>query len=243
MIDKESPSWVLGFAATVALACSLLVTTTVQWLRPIQAAYASIQYNRVILEAAGLAEPGAEVSDAEAVRLFLDLDVYVVDFHTGSPTSDVDPLTYDYRPAAELDDPPRYMPVYVLEQDGAITRVVFPIYGEGMWDTIHGTVTVGPDLRTIERAYFHQHGETPGIGDVVQDLEWLDKWRGVHLYDDDGNVCFDVLRRRQPRTPCTVDLVTGATVTVEAVEVIVREWFGPDRYGSFIRSLTPGEAR
>lgn len=237
MLDKESPIWVLSFAAAVALVCSLLVTTTVYWLRPIQAAYGAIEYNRIILVAAGLIEPGAELTDADIVDRFLELETRIIDLELDLPTTDVDPLTYSYRSLPDLEERPRYMPVYVLEQDGAIERVVLPVYGDGMWSTIHGAISLAGDLSTIAGALFDEHGETPGIGDAIEDPDWLAQWPGTRIFAETGELCFDVLRRRQPAGPCTIDGVTGATVTVTAVEDMIRHWFGPDGYGPYLRTL------
>lgn len=243
MLDKESPIWVLSFAAAVALVCSLLVTTAVYFLRPIQAAYGAVEYNRVVLTAAGLVEPDDALTDAEIVDRFLELETRIVDLELGSATTDVDPLTYDYRALADLEERPRYMPVYVLERSGAIETIVFPVYGDGMWSTIHGAVSLGADLSTITGALFHEHGETPGIGDVIEDPEWLAQWPGTRIFAETGDLCFDIRRRRGSAGPCTIDGVTGATVTVTAVGDMIKRWFGPEGYGPYLQTLTQGQTQ
>jgi Na+-transporting NADH:ubiquinone oxidoreductase subunit C len=241
MLDKESPAWVLGFAATIALGCSLIVATTVYWLRPIQAAFSAVEYNRVILAAAGLVEPGIELSDREVVDRFLDLDTRIVDLETQSYTNAVDPLTYDYRAAASVEGRPRYMPVYILELDGQTERIVLPVFGRGMWSTIYGAVTLRGDFRTIAGVLFYEHGETPGIGDRIENPAWLAQWRGKQIFDDAGEVCFNIGGREIG--PCNIDGITGATVTVSSIDDMIRDWFGPNGYGPYLRRLAAGELR
>lgn len=226
----------LGFAAAVALVCSLLVTVTVEWLRPRQAALESLEYARVILETAELAGADAELSDREVVARFLELQARVVDFETDWYTSDVDPLTYDFRALAETEDRPRYMPVYLLESDAGLERIVLPLYGRGMWSTIQATIALAGDLRTIVNVVFYEHGETPGIGDRIEDPRWREQWEGKRIYGDEGRVCFAIQSRAAP-PQCRVDGITGATVTVTSVESMIRDWFGEAGYGPFLAAL------
>ncbi len=239
MLDKESPLWTLSFAAGVALVCSLMVATTVHWLRPIQAAYGAVEYNRVILQAAGLLEPGTEIDDSEVVNRFLELDTRIVDLQTARYTNAVDPLTYDYRTAANLEDQPRFMPVYILKIGNQIDRIVLPVYGSGMWSTIYGSVTLMDDLRTIANVLFYEHGETPGIGDRIENPAWLAQWRGKQIFADSGALCLEI--GGNDDDVCHVDGITGATVTVSAIETMLREWLGPDGYGPYLQALASGE--
>jgi Na+-transporting NADH:ubiquinone oxidoreductase subunit C len=249
MAERESILRTLTVAGGVALFCSLLVTATVQWLRPFQLAYRSIEQDRAILIAADLAPPGAALSNREIVSRYLALDVRLVDLDRGRYADDVDAVGYDYGAAA--DDPlrsaplprerdiaglvrrPRYMPVYELRRDGALERLVLPVYGRGMWSTIHGFLALGPDLATVAGVNFYEHGETPGIGDRIQKPEWEAGWIGKRAYDAAGRAVLRI--GGNGGTPEErVDSITGATMTVNGVDRIVRFWLGPDGYGPFL---------
>jgi len=242
MRTTQSPLRTLRFAASVALVCSLFVTTAVYWLRPIQAAYGALEYNRVIVAAAGLIPPDAALSDRDVVSRFLELETRIVDLELDWYTDAVDPLTYDYRPLAATRERPRYMPVYLLEQLGRLDRVVLPIYGRGMWSTIHGVITLAGDLTTVVGVVFHEHGETPGIGDRIEDAAWLAQWRGKRLYTDSGELMFAIGAAGRDAS-FRVDGITGATVTVSAVAAMIDDWFGPDGYGPYLAALRGGRDR
>jgi len=240
MLDKESPTWTIAFSAGVALVCSLMVATAVYWLRPIQAASGSIEYDRFVLEAADLIAADTQLTDREVLGRFLELDTRIVDLQTGRYTSAVDRLTYDYREAASLDGKPRYMPVYLIESNGRTDRLVLPVYGRGMWSTIHALLTLAPDLRTIEGVLFYEHGETPGIGDRIENAAWRAQWQGKQLFTATGALCFQI--GGSGNDACRVDGITGATVTATAVERMIRDWLGDDGYGPYLRAQAQGLA-
>lgn len=242
MRDEDSPLRTLAFAAAVAFACSLLVTSTVQWLRPRQAAMQSVEYDRVILQVAGLIDESAELTDQEVVDRFLELRTRAVDLASGWYTNDVDPLSYDFRALAETGERPRYMPVYLLDGNEGIERIVLPVFGRGMWSTIFGAIALSGDLRSIAGVVFYEHGETPGIGDRIEDAQWRSEWQGKRVLDDDGNLCFEI-GAPQADPACSVDGITGATMTVTAVEAMVREWFGDSGYGPFLSALRAAQAQ
>jgi Na+-transporting NADH:ubiquinone oxidoreductase subunit C len=252
MAERESTLRTFVVAGGVALFCSLLVTAAVHWLRPYQLAYRSVERDRAILLAAGLSSPGETLSDRETVGRYLQLEARLVDLDAGRYSDDLDAAGYDYRAAA--DDPlrsaplprerditglvrrPRYMPVYELRRDGALDRLVLPIYGRGMWSTIHGFLALGPDLATVTGVNFYEHGETPGIGDRIQNPEWEASWVGKRAYDATGH---EVLRigAGEGAPAQRVDSISGATMTVNGVDRIVRFWLGPDGYGPFLTAV------
>ena len=254
MLERESTLRTLGIAGGVALLCSLAVSSAVSWLRPFQIAYRSIEQNRAIVAAAGLGDDGAPLADSEVVDRFLRLETWLVDLADGSYTATS--VGADYRSA--IDDParsvelaadsdgaglgrrPQRMPVYVLREGPRIERIVLPVYGRGMWSTIYGFVSLGPDFATVTGVRFHEHGETPGIGDRIQDPRWTASWAGKRAYDDAGAVVLRIgTAGGDPAT--AVDAITGATVTVSAVDRLVRFWLGPAGFGPFVAALRAEE--
>lgn len=222
----------------VALFCSALVTTAVYLLRPVQAAYAAIERNRSIVMAAGTM--AADARDDEVVGAFLDLDAVVVDLGTGAVVEDADGHAFDHW-AADGEDGPSAVPVYFRREAGRLQRVVLPVDGQGMWSTIRGYLALEPDLNTVAALVILDHGETPGIGDRIQNPEWLAAWQGKHLRDGAGNIMIDV--SDDPAVPVEgrVDTITGATVTSKAVGRLVRRWLGPEGYVAVLAELASRE--
>jgi Na+-transporting NADH:ubiquinone oxidoreductase subunit C len=253
---KESAPRVLLVAFGVALFCALFVSTAVYWLRPIQATHLSIGQNRAVLVAAGLVAPDEELSDSELLSRFAAVHTQLVDLETGRVVES-DPVLaglYDYRVAiadpeqivaisedqdtAGLGSRPRIMPMYRLRGGQTETRIVLPVYGRGMWSTIHGFIGLDGDFSTVTGVTFHELGETAGIGDRIQRPGWLASWAGKRVYRDDGTVGIRIGTDLNGANPIErVDSITGATVTVTAVDGFVRYWLGPDAWGPVLGAL------
>lgn len=225
----------LAVAAAIALACSGLVATAVTLLRPVQLAQAQIDRNRAIVAAAGFADAASAANNTIVAR-FLELDARVIDTDTGARIADVDAHGFDHWQAGDRTaQDPRRVPIYIARDGNNAGRLVLPIDGPGMWSTIRAYIALQPDLVTIADLTILSHGETPGIGDRIEDPQWLSSWRGKRLYDARGELRIDVTRNA--RGAHEVDLISGASVTSEALGEAVRHWFGDDGYRPLLMTL------
>lgn len=231
---REPVGRTLCIAVVVALACSAMVSVAVYWLRPLQVAHQMVERNRAIVSVAGLLEPDA--SDDAVTAAFFRLDARVWDLQTGDFTGLLDGRTFDHwaetLDGADASHNTRYLPVYLVE--GKDTRLVLPVHGKGMWSTIYGYVGLAADFNTVTAVTFHRHGETPGIGDRIQDPRWLDTWRGKQIFDGDGVARIAVAEDASLAPIHKVDLITGASVTTAKVGELVNYWMGSDGYGALL---------
>lgn len=242
--ERESVLRTMLVAVGVALVCSAMVTSAVHFLRPIQAAYGALERNRAIALAAGVID--ADAGDAEVVTAFLDLEAVVLDTTGGGIAADLDGHSYDHWAEAG-EGGPRFVPVYLAGKQGAPGLLVVPVDGKGMWSTLYGYLALEADLNTVHRLVIHGHGETPGIGDRIQSPEWLAQWAGKRLRDDAGRLRIQVSADATVADEHRVDVITGATITSQAVGRMVRQRLGPEGYqaallelaGSFTREGNP----
>jgi len=232
--SDESVGRTMLVAVGVALFCSAMVTVAVHVLRPVQAAYASVERNRAIVVAAGLAEPGA--SDETVVRDYLRLDPEVVDLATGRIVAGADGRTFDHWAVAGGDGSST-VPIYLRRESGRLVRVILPVDGQGMWSIIRGYLALAGDLDTVTAFVVYEHGETPGIGDRIEDPRWLALWTGKRLRNAAGELAIDVSGDPSLAEANRVDAITGATVTSRAVGRLVRRWLGPEGYAATLAEL------
>ena len=216
--------------------------------------YAQLERNRAVLAAAG--ELPDNASDRMIVSRYLDLDVRVVnhdkrEFSSTMPLwatlactttgrwMKVLPCCFSASAEATSDRPtllPQYVPVYLVWEGQTLHRLVLPVHGKGMWSTIYAYLALNGDLSTVAAMHVYRHGETPGIGDRIEDPQWLSTWTGKRVYDDTGRSQF-LVARGSSASPYRVDLITGASVTSEALGNIVRFWLGPQGYGPLLQAL------
>ncbi len=257
---RDSVSRTLLVATVLCVVCSVLVASAAVGLRTRQEANKLEDQRKNVLIAAGLYDDRKnrpeEVNDifhAQIKRVLIDLE-------TGEPaTSDeVNPETYDQREAARNPklsapvEPPdglggikrreKYAFVYeVKDESGRIEQVVLPIYGKGLWSTLYGFLAVANDGVTVRGITFYQHGETPGLGGEVDNPHWKAQWNGKKLFDEKGQVEIDVIKGvvsdRTENAQYKIDGLSGATITSNGVERLVRFWVGPDAFGPFLEKL------
>lgn len=256
-MNRDSVAHTSLFTLAVAVGCSLLVSLSVTWLRPIQEQYASIDRDRRVLAAAGLIEQGEDLSTREIAERFEMIEPRLVDLDTGRFADVDDPKDYDYQAVAEsetgsveIPGPKNkarigrrapYMPVYLYRRDGRLERIVLPVYGRGMWSTLRGYLALEHDLDTVAGLNFYEHGETPGIGDFIEKPEWQARWSGKHAYGEDGDpalgIARDTMPPDDPARRYQTDAMSGATKTARGVTGLLQYWLGDHGYGPLLDRL------
>ena len=261
-MNKDSPAGALVVVLATSLVCSILVSATVVKLRPIQQMNQLIDRSRNIVKLSGLVDAGQPLTDADILKSVSQLDRRVVNLRSGEFASPLDNDEFDSRShgnnpefvepiPSELDiagltQHTRYEQIYLVWQDDALFRVIFPIKGQGMWSTLYGYIALERDLSTIGAVSFYEQAETAGLGDQITNPTWQTLWQGKQLYDAHGNVQFRIARGTS-ESIYEVDGLSGATITGDAVTRMVKFWFGPAGFGVVLNtlhdsSLQPGQS-
>ena len=241
-------------AIGVSLVCSVLVSATAVVLKPLQERNQALNRQKIVLEVAGLYEPGADVE-----ALFSGIDVRLVDLSSGEYTDAVDARAFDAvaasrDPVLGIDIPGDldvaairrrsiYAPVYLVRDGDTVEQVILPVYGTGLWSTMYGYLAVEPDGVTVRGLQFYEHAETPGLGDQVEKPAWLAQWPGKRLFDEAGNTRIEVVRGQvQPGDDDIhqVDGLSGATLTGRGVTLLLHYWIGPHGFGPYLANLNAG---
>jgi len=245
----------LAVALVLCLVCSVVVSVTAVTLRPLQERNAALALKREVVELAGLGGPGMTLEQA-----FGRIETRLVDLDSGRFVEGADPLTYSYRDAA-LDPTrssavgendlagirrrPDRMPVYLVREDGRLETIVLPVYGAGLWSTMHGLLAIAPDGRTAKGLTFYEQRETAGLGSEVASPRWLARWPGKTLIGPDGEPVIRVVKGnvdpQAPNADRRVDGLSGATLTSNGVTNLLRFWLGERGYGPFLDRIRAGQ--
>ena len=248
---RDSVGNTLLVAVCVSLVCSLLVASAAVLLKPKQQENEERYRQAIILDVAGLLEPGADIA-----ALFASVEARVVNLADGSYADSLDARQFDALLAANDADlsvaipgaidianigrRARYATVYIVRTNGTIDQVILPIHGAGLWSTMYGYLAVAGDGRTIRGLRFYEHAETPGLGDQIDDAEWRAQWPGKLLYGENGLPVIEVVRGFvQPGEHAVhqVDGISGATLTGRGVSNLIRYWAGPHGFGPYLDRL------
>jgi Na+-transporting NADH:ubiquinone oxidoreductase subunit C len=226
----ETIARTLLVAFLVSLVCSSLVASAAVLLKPRQVANALLDMRRNILAVAGLLDPEGDVNE-----LYESIESHVVDLETGAYVEDIDPES----------NPERAL-VYLVRQDGEVSRIILPVSGYGLWSTMYGFLALKADGNTVADITFYAHGETPGLGDFIVKPAWRALWPDKRLFDESGDLKIEVIKGRvlahDPLADYHVDGVSGATLTGNGVTKMMQYWLGDHGYGPYLRNLQRGES-
>lgn len=261
---QNSTRNIVVVAVALSIVCSVIVSGTAIFLRPLQLGNERENKQRIILEVAGLLDPSADRSDLSSEdldRLFAGIEAHVVELDTGKYVDTLDPATYDAQKAsrdpalsdaipaeddiANIARRADYATVYLIRDDNGINTLILPVYGYGLWSTMYGFLAFEGDANTIKGLRFYQQAETPGLGGEVDNPRWLAKWKGKLAFDDRGKPWIEVVRGTVDPTVTTaasdpryqVDGLAGSTLTSQGVTNLLRYWLGKDGFGPYLKRL------
>ncbi|MEM6636234.1 MAG: Na(+)-translocating NADH-quinone reductase subunit C [Pseudomonadota bacterium] len=250
-LPADSVPKTIFVAVALCLVASMIVSATAVALRPVQEVNKRKDKQVNILQVAGLYDPGVDVADAFGV-----FEPHVLELSTGAFTDAFDPITFDDRAAASdpelsiaLEDDPasigrqsKFVTVYLLRgDDGALDKIILPIYGYGLWSTLYGFIALEENGNDIFGLQFYEHGETPGLGAEVDNPRWKAEWSGKKLTDDAGDLQITVAKTVPPAgEDFYVSALSGATLTSRGVDNLVRFWMGEAGYEPFLDNLKAG---
>ncbi len=188
----------LFFAAAFGTTCALVLTAVSRLAAPYRSANEKAEEMRNYLSALGV--PFDEKASAKALIEIFDRNVVV---QTNGRLR-----IYAFVPAG-------------VSQEAMAFAV--PLAGMGLWGPIKGVLALEPDLRTIRGLRFYQQEETPGLGGEIGAEWFVRQFKGKKLVSFTGEPGFRLVKKGMPLDENSVDAITGATMTSERVQTILRD--------------------
>jgi Na+-transporting NADH:ubiquinone oxidoreductase subunit C len=113
--------------------------------------------------------------------------------------------------------------ITILEEDNLIfyinnetSYISYEFKGGGVWGDIIGIITLEDDFQTIVEISILQQEETPGLGGVVAEREYLETYEGKVF-----NPEIIISKTANTELSNEVDSITGATRTSDAFQIIL----------------------
>lgn len=112
--------------------------------------------------------------------------------------------------------------VFEGKRDDGTIGYAFLVNGPGLWGSMTGYVAVSSDLTTLLGMSIFSHSETPGLGGRIDEAWFKEQFRSVPIAGVSGDSGGEVVIFK-PKTGGNVDAIAGATLTSEAVRVMLNE--------------------
>lgn len=256
-LPNDDPRKIVAVAVALCLVCSIVVSAAAVLLKPLQQRNASLELKREVLKVAGLYQPNADIDSQ-----FQRIETKLVSLKSGDYFDAPEPTSFEYRNAAK--DPSQstklsstddvaniksradLMPVYLVRDDQEIETVILPVYGYGLWSTMHGLLALAKDGRTIKALSFYEHRETAGLGSEITNPEWSASWKDKLATDEAGKPAISVIKGAVDNTNADADYqidgLAGATLTGNGVTYLMQFWLGELGFGPYLDRLRKGEA-
>lgn len=230
-MDRNSTNYVLFFVVTMTVVVALALTTIRQVTKPTADQNEDIFNKRAVLSAVndylGMGEGvvANDLTDEQVLEIFENKVKQTVVNPQGDEVTadgikaeDIDMAKEKKKPESE-----RILPFFEYEYEGEKFYII-TVRGNGLWDEIWGNIAFESDLNTIAGASFDHKGETPGLGAEIKDNPYFsENFEGRKIYYEGKFVSVKVRKGGAQDDTYEVDGISGATVTADGVEKMLRQ--------------------
>jgi len=193
-LNTNSNAYIIIYSAILVVIVAFLLAFVFQALKPMQDANVALDVKKQILYSLNIR--GLDGAEAEA----------------------------KYQEVVKSEeDIPEVGKFFRCEVNGE-PKFVIPLKGMGLWGGISGYLSINNDGATVYGAYFNHESETAGLGAEIKDSqEWQEKFQGKKIFKQgvEGVALSVVKKVEDPETQ--VDAVTGATLTSDGVDAMLKE--------------------
>lgn len=249
-----SNGYIIGFATTVCVVCSVFVSGAAISLKPQQEKNALMDLQKNVISVSGLTT--GEVTEADVAKFFKEgdpnrIEAGFIDIKTGESVETKKaeeelaqkdsciPLSGKEN-IAKISCLPKYKKVYTIYKDNKVDRRILEVEGKGLWSTLQGFLAMSNDGSTIQGLTFYKHGETPGLGGEVDNPKWKQLWVGEQAFNANKTPQIDIIKGTAPAGNTAdgkIDGLSGATLTSNGVENLLNFWLGAKGYGPYLQKL------
>ncbi|MBP5799689.1 MAG: FMN-binding protein [Prevotella sp.] len=202
-MNTNSNSYIIIYSAILVVIVAFLLAFVYKALKPMQDANVELDVKKQVLYSLNIRDLDGSAAEAKYAELVND----TMDF-AGQKIL-----------MAEINEEP---------------IMIFEMKGMGLWGGISGYMSAHFDPETMNfkvyGAYFNHESETAGLGAEIKDSqEWQEKFIGKRIIgegsDGKDHVVLSIVKKvEDPETQ--VDCVTGATLTSNGVDEMIKRTFG-----------------
>ena len=199
-LNTNSNAYIIIYSSVLVIIVAFLLAFVYQALKPMQDANVELDVKKQILYSLNIRDLDGAAAEAKYAEVI----------------EDTMEIAGQKILMAEINDEP---------------IMIFEMKGMGLWGGISGYMSAHFDPETMNLkvygAYFNHESETAGLGAEIKDSqEWQEKFIGKRIFDDEfKHVVLSVVKKVED-PECQVDCVTGATLTSNGVDDMIKKTFG-----------------
>ena len=235
-MNTNSNSYTIIYASVMVIIVAFLLAFVSSTLKPLQDANVAIDKKSQIL--ASLNIRGLEKSQIQSKysEVIVGDQIIKADGTVVNEGADKDKAAFVVE-SKDINE--GNMPLYVANVDGA-TKYVIPVTGRGLWGGLWGYIALNEDCKTVFGAYMSHASETAGLGALLVEPWFQERFLGKKLFKDGSNdVALTVVKAGAVKeADFEVDGITGATLTTNGIAAMVKD--GLQKYIGFINTKTAG---
>lgn len=230
---QQSNAYIIGFATVTTIILGGLLSMAAVFLKVPQTAAKDLDTKYQILKAV---MPEVEKGKSDIIGIYgKRIESFVVDANGDKIEGDVVAEKVDKKKEFKKKPEERVYPVFrfVSESNPDETEAyILPVFGNGLWDNIWGYIALSNDFEIIKGVVFDHKGETPGLGARITDAGVQARYKGKKIYkEEDGKKVLASVTMLKAETGNTltdynVDGMSGATMTADGVNKMLRDYLG-----------------
>lgn len=192
-MNTNSNNYTIIYSAIVVVIVAFLLAFVFQILKPMQDANVALDTQKQILNSLNL----RNLSNEEAATKYNEVV---------KAEKEINGQTY-----------------YECEINGQ-KKTVYSLKGMGLWGGISGFIAIDDDQNTVYGVYFNHESETAGLGAEIKDnTNWQQKFQGKKIHKEGQDGIALGVKKGAVNDPNNVDAVTGATLTSDGVDKMLKE--------------------
>ncbi len=208
--DKNSNAYIIVYSTVMVVVVAFFLAFTAMSLKPLQDKNILNEKQQAILKSLGETD-GADY-DSIITAFAVDKDGQKVDGINGNQVLD---MLADLKSTFAGDAYPVFQ-----AKDG---RVVVPVFGNGLWNSIWGYVALESDMNTVSGMVLDHAGETPGLGAEIATAKHQAQYVGKTIFEGDEFVAIKLVKggATEANLAHEVDAISGGTKTGDGVSAML----------------------
>ena len=218
-MDKNSNKYTLIYSVVMVVIVATLLTVVAIGLQPAQKKNIELEKKSNILASLNISSTPQTVESLYDEHI---IESFVIDVE-GEKIENVEAFLINLKDELRKAPNEQQWPVYQGKAKDGSSKIIFTLYGKGLWGPIWGYIALNEDLSSVYGIYFDHKSETPGLGAEISTSKFQDQFKNKSIFNSNGEfVSIDVIKTGAGDNINAVDAISGGTITSRGVSDMLK---------------------